>query len=195
MQRQLQQSPRIGHKYIAGAQKLSLRNPMCALKNLNSVSQMNTINKAVPMTPNYQNIHPTFIRTSAVSNPTSPLSLNIGSPMYSSLPGSPNCSPAMSPVQRERILSPYPKSLTPGHINHMQYSPVSSRMVSPTGLLQAGDPYLPNQMQASPNFVACHQQSVNDVEMMIPSTDFWMDQDIFQDSNNLLTGLDDIKLV
>lgn len=122
---------------------------------------------------------------------TSPLPLNINIPVYSPISASPNCSPAMSPIQRDRLISLYPRTQSPKFNSQLgRHSPLARKAVSPGGLLQ-NDPYLTNKMQPSP---ILSQQTSTDVDMLL-STDFWMDTDMFQDSRDLLTGLDDIKLV
>lgn len=146
-------------------------------------------------TPNVTNIN--MLRTSIAnqiapltSNAMSPLSLNIGSPMYSlpSSPNTPSYSPAMSPAQRDRIYSAYstPQSLSP--VGRYQQSP-RSQLVSPTGVMQGGDPYLNNKMQPSPTYL----QS----ELLLDSTlttDFWTEPEL-QGTTDLLTAFDDVKLV
>lgn len=120
----------------------------------------------------------------------SPLSLNISSPMYS-LPSS----PAMSPAQRERVMSPYstPQSMSPvGKFN--QYSP--NRLLSPASIIQGSDPYLTTKMQPSPSFPLANNDLLLDSNIsnvQLPSSDFWSDPEIMQTSD-LLTAFDDVKL-
>uniref|UniRef100_A0A2H1W5B3 SFRICE_010163 n=1 Tax=Spodoptera frugiperda TaxID=7108 RepID=A0A2H1W5B3_SPOFR len=132
---------------------------------------------------------------SNISSPMSPLSLNV-SPMYS-LPSSPNSythSPAMSPAQRERVMSPYtPQSMSPVG-KFQQYSP-GSRMVSPVGVMQGCDPYLNNKMQHSPNFPLQAPEIMLDNNVPLTTNDFWSETDIIQGASDLLTALDDVKLV
>ncbi|CAH2045765.1 unnamed protein product, partial [Iphiclides podalirius] len=130
------------------------------------------------------------------AHPMSPLTLNVGSPMYS-LPPSPNTSsytsPAVSPAQRERLLSPYstPQSLSPAGA-FQGYSP-SSSLMSPVSMLHGYDPYLSNKMQTSPGF-PLHPEVLDNV-MPLPSPDFWGDSDVMQGAGDLLTAFDDVKLV
>lgn len=137
------------------------------------------------------------IRQNVTSNIMCPLSVNITSPMYS-LPSSPNTptySPAMSPAQRDRVLSPYstPQSLSPvGKFNQM-YSP-GSRIMSPLGILHSSDPYLSNKMQTSPGFPIQHGDLLLDSSMPMPSPDFWGDTEMLQGTSELLTAFDDVKL-
>ncbi|KAF9419353.1 hypothetical protein HW555_004117, partial [Spodoptera exigua] len=132
---------------------------------------------------------------SNISSPMSPLSLNV-SPMYS-LPSSPNSfthSPAMSPAQRDRVMSPYtPQSMSPVG-KFPQYSP-GSRMVSPVGVMQGCDPYLTNKMQPSPNFPLQTPEIMLDNNVPLTTNDFWNESDIIQGASDLLTALDDVKLV
>lgn len=132
---------------------------------------------------------------SNISSPMSPLSLNV-SPMYS-LPSSPNSythSPAMSPAQRERVMSPYtPQSMSPVG-KFQQYSP-GSKMVSPVGVMQGCDPYLNNKMQHSPNFPLQAPEIMLDNNVPLTTNDFWSETDIIQGASDLLTALDDVKLV
>ncbi|XP_072930087.1 uncharacterized protein [Epargyreus clarus] len=137
------------------------------------------------------------MRTNLPSNPMSPLTLNVGSPMYSlpPSPNTPNYSPAMSPAQRERVLSPYstPQSLSPSGKYSQMSSPASNRLLSPNGgVLQGYDPYLTNKMQTSPGFPL---QS-NDLLMDSPlsASDFWTESDMLQGTSDLLTAFDDVKL-
>lgn len=139
------------------------------------------------------NTNMTAMRTN-ISSPMSPLSLNV-SPMYS-LPPSPNSythSPAMSPAQRERVMSPYstPQSLSPVG-KFQQYSP--SRLMSPVGVMQGCDPYLSNKMQPSPVFLQTPEIMLEPTGPM-SATDFWSEADLLQNTSDLLTALDDVKLV
>lgn len=140
------------------------------------------------------NTNMTAMRTN-ISSPMSPLSLNV-SPMYS-LPSSPNSythSPAMSPAQRERVMSPYstPQSLSPVGKFH-QYSP-GSRLMSPVGVMKGCDPYLCNKMQPSPGFLQTPEIMLESNGQM-STTDFWSEADMLQNTSDLLTALDDVKLV
>nr|XP_037876181.1 hypoxia-inducible factor 1-alpha isoform X3 [Bombyx mori] len=136
------------------------------------------------------------MRTNMTTGPMSPLSLNIGSPMYS-LPSSPNSysSPAMSPAQRERVMSPYstPQSLSPVGKFHQMYSP-GQRMVSPTGVIQGSDPYLTTKMQPSPGFPMQVNDILLDTNVQLPTSDFWADPEFLQGTSDLLTAFDDVKL-
>ncbi|XP_028160192.1 hypoxia-inducible factor 1-alpha-like isoform X2 [Ostrinia furnacalis] len=138
-----------------------------------------------------------IMRTNLNTNHMSPLSVNTNNPMYS-LPPSPNTSnysPIMSPAQRDRLISPYstPQSMSPvGKFNQM-YSP-GSAIVSPAGIMHAGDPYLTNKMQPSPNFPFQPGDLLLDSSMPIPSSDFWEDTEMLQGTNELLTAFDDVKL-
>lgn len=129
-----------------------------------------------------------------ISSPMSPLSLNV-SPMYS-LPSSPNsyASPAISPAQRDRVMSPYstPQSLSPVGKFH-QYSP-GSRMMSPVGVMKDCDPYLTNKMQPSPGFLQTPDIMLES-NVPLTTTDFWTESDMLQGTSDLLTALDDVKLV
>lgn len=131
----------------------------------------------------------------------SPLSLNISSPMYSLPPSpstsnynSPNYSPAMSPVQRDRVLSPYstPQSLSP--VNRFQKSP-GSILLSPTGIIQGSDPYLNNKMQPSPGFPLQSNDLLLESNMSLSAPDFWTEPDVLTGASDLLTAFDDVKLV
>ncbi|XP_045502869.1 uncharacterized protein LOC123699868 isoform X2 [Colias croceus] len=137
-----------------------------------------------------------IMRSNPPSNPMSPLSLNISSPMYS-LPSSPNTnySPAISPVQKDRVLSPYstPQSLSPASNYSQMYSP-GSRLISPTGVMQGYDPYLTNKMQTSPGFPLQSNEMLLDSNMALTSNDFWPEPDVLQGTNELLTAFDDVKL-
>ncbi|CAH0594106.1 unnamed protein product [Chrysodeixis includens] len=129
---------------------------------------------------------------SNISSPMSPLSLNV-SPMYS-LPSSPNSfSPAMSPAQRERVMSPYSsQSLSPVG-KFQQYSP-GSRLMSPVGALKGCDPYLTTKMQPSPGFPLQTPDIM--LESSVPlAADFWTESEMLQGTSDLLTALDDVKLV
>ncbi|XP_049877924.1 hypoxia-inducible factor 1-alpha isoform X2 [Pectinophora gossypiella] len=145
-------------------------------------------NKQIIRTPVNQ-----VVTQELTKNAMTPLSLNIGSPMYS-LPSSPNTnySPVMSPAQRERVLSPYstPQSLSP--IGRYQRSP-SSRLVSPVGMMQGSDPYLTNKMQPSPPF-PMQTSDFLDSSVSLTSPDFWTEPEL-QGTNDLLTAFDDVKLV
>ncbi|XP_034834052.1 uncharacterized protein [Maniola hyperantus] len=135
--------------------------------------------------------NPPMIRTS----PMSPLTLNVGSPMYSlpSSPNTPNYSPAMSPAQKDRVLSPYstPQSLSPA--GSYMYSP-NNKLLSPSGVMRGYDPYLNNKMQTSPGF-PLQSDMLLDTNMPLASTDFWPDSDMLQGTSDLLTAFDDVKLV
>ncbi|KOB69559.1 putative hypoxia-inducible factor 1 alpha [Operophtera brumata] len=159
------------------------------------------------------------IRSSITSlgSPMSPLSLNIGSPNMYSLPSSPAMSPAqrervmspyspkyslppspnsyssMSPAQRDRVMSPYtPRSMSPVG-KYQVYSP-GSRMLSPTGLIQGSDPYLTTKMQASPGITLQHNELLLDTNVQL-SPGFWPDSEMLQGTSDLLTAFDDVKLV
>lgn len=131
------------------------------------------------------------------ANVMCPLSVNINSPMYSlpPSPNTPNYSPVMSPAQRDRHLSPYstPQSMSPVGKYGQMYSP-GSRLVSPAGIMHAGDPYLNNKMQPSPNFPFQPGDILLDTSLPIPSPDFWGDAEMLQGTNELLTAFDDVKL-
>ncbi|XP_052744101.1 hypoxia-inducible factor 1-alpha isoform X2 [Bicyclus anynana] len=134
-----------------------------------------------------------IIRT--VISPMSPLSLNIGSPMYSIPPSpkTPSYSPALSPAQKDRVLSPYstPQSLSPAG-SYQMYSP--GRLLSPSGVMQGYDPYLNNKMQSSPSFPMQATEMILDSNIPLTSTDFWGDSEMLQDTSDLLTAFDDVKL-
>ncbi|XP_063367285.1 hypoxia-inducible factor 1-alpha-like [Cydia amplana] len=135
---------------------------------------------------------PNLIRN--VTNPMSPLTLNIGSPMYSlpSSPNTPNYSPAMSPAQRERVLSPYrPQSVSPVGKFKQMYSP--GRLLSPIGVIHGNDPYLTNKMTPSPNYPQ-QVDMIIDNNIGLTSNDFWTDTEMLTETN-LLEALDDVKLV
>lgn len=136
-------------------------------------------------------INTQVFRSNMTPSPMSPLSLNI-SPMYS-LPSSPNSynSPAISPAQKERVMSPYtPQSISPAG-TYQQYSP-ASRIMSPVGIMNGCDPYLTNKMQTSPGFLQTPEIQLDSGPL---STDYWSESDIMQGTNELLTALDDVKLV
>lgn len=139
-------------------------------------------------------MNPHVLRTNMTSSPMSPLSLNV-SPMYS-LPPSPNSynSPAISPAQRERVMSPYstPQSMSPVG-QFQQYSP-GSRIMSPVGVMQGRDPYFTNKMQPSPGFLHTPEIQILD-SVTLTGTDFWPESDMMQGTNDLLAALDDVKLV
>ncbi|XP_075982714.1 uncharacterized protein LOC142980965 isoform X2 [Anticarsia gemmatalis] len=162
--------------------------PMSVINVLQGIPNKQMIRSNTPMN---------VMRTNMNSSPMSPLSLNI-SPMYS-LPSSPNSynsynnSPAMSPAQRERVMSPYstPQSLSPVG-KFQQYSP-GSRMMSPVGVLKGCDPYLTNKMQPSPGFLNTPEIQLDSVPL---TNDFWStESDMMQGTSDLLTALDDVKLV
>nr|XP_021192033.2 LOW QUALITY PROTEIN: hypoxia-inducible factor 1-alpha [Helicoverpa armigera] len=130
-----------------------------------------------------------------IASPMSPLSLNV-SPMYS-LPSSPNSythSPAMSPAQRDRVMSPYstPQSMSPVG-KFQQYSP-GSRLMSPVGVMKGCDPYLTTKMQPSPGFPLQTTDIMLDSSAPLTTTDFWTESDMLQGTTDLLTALDDVKL-
>lgn len=140
-----------------------------------------------------------IIRTTVCHSPSplSPLSLNVDSPMYSlpSSPNTPNYSPAMSPVPKDRVLSPYstPQSLSPAGSYHL-YSP-ANKLLSPSGVMQGYDPYLNNKMQTSPGLALQSSDILLD-SMSLVSSDYWPDSEILQvGTNDLLTAFDDVKLV
>ncbi|XP_060805046.1 hypoxia-inducible factor 1-alpha isoform X2 [Amyelois transitella] len=162
---------------------------------INSQQNSHCSNMAVPVI-NIQTI-PRLTPTNAVPNNIkynvmSPLSLNIGSPMYSlpSSPNTPNYSPNMSPAQKDRMLSPYstPQSLSP--VGQYMYSP--GNRLSPTGFIQGNDPYLTNKMQASPAFTI-QPDLLLDSSVGLSTTDFWTDSEMLQ-TNDLLSAFDDVKL-
>lgn len=133
------------------------------------------------------NINMTAMRTN-ISSPMSPLSLNV-SPMYPSSPNSYTHSPAMSPAQR--VMSPYtPQSLSPAG-TFQQYSP-ASRLMSP--VMQGCDPYLSNKMQPSPSFLQTPELMLES-NGQLNTTDFWSEADMLQNTSDILTALDDVKLV
>ncbi|KAJ0173760.1 hypothetical protein K1T71_010909 [Dendrolimus kikuchii] len=174
--------------------------PLVRNPQLSPRSQMKTNSLPLPViniqsVPNTPTMHANtpihqVIRTS-MNSPMSPLSLNVGSPMYS-LPSSPNSySPAMSPAHRERVMSPYtPQSMSPVGKFHQVYSP--GRLLSPVGVIQGCDPYL-NKMQPSPGFPLQTSDMLLDPNMSLTSTDFWNESDMMQTSD-LLTAFDDVKL-
>lgn len=132
------------------------------------------------------------------NSPMSPLSLNIGSPVYS-LPSSPSSynSPAMSPAQRDRVvMSPYstPQLLSPVGKFHQVYSP-GSRVVSPVGVIQGCDPYLTTKMQPSPGFQMQSTDMLLNSNVGLNTSDYWNDADMLQGTSDLLTAFDDVKLV
>ncbi|XP_061384554.1 hypoxia-inducible factor 1-alpha isoform X4 [Danaus plexippus] len=126
-----------------------------------------------------------------ISNPMSPLTLNVGSPLYS-LPSS----PAISPIQRDRVLSPYstPQSLSPAG-SYQMYSPNSNILLSPSGVMQGYDPYLTNKMQTSPGYPLQTSDMLMDSNIQLQSADFWSDSEMLQGTSDLLTAFDDVKLV
>lgn len=141
-----------------------------------------------------------IIRTRVCHSPSpmSPLSLNVGSPMYSlpSSPNTPNYSPAMSPVHKDRVLSPYstPQSLSPAGSYHL-YSP-ANKLLSPSGVMQGYDPYLNNKMQTSPGLALQSSADILLDSISLASSDYWPDSEILQGgTNDLLTAFDDVKLV
>lgn len=161
--------------------------------NRNSIP-VPVINIIQAQTPNEQIIrNSTPIQTRIMS----PLTLKVSSPMYS-LPPSPNTSnytsPAMSPVQRDHLLSPYstPQSLSPVGKYNQSYSP-NSRHLSPVSMMHGYDPYLSNKMQTSPGFPLQSDMLLD--TMSLSSPDFWGETDIIQGTSELLTAFDDVKLV
>ncbi|XP_059058214.1 hypoxia-inducible factor 1-alpha-like [Achroia grisella] len=169
-------------------QKMSIQKPIdrnCI--PLPVINIQTVINKPMPCTNPISNL------MKMGNNVMSPLSLNIGSPMYS-LPSSPNTSnysPAVSPAQR--VLSPYstPQSMSPvGKFNQM-YSP--NRILSPAGVIHGSDPYLSNKMQASPNFPMPTGDLLLDSNGSL-TADFWADSELLQGTNDLLSAFDDVKL-
>ncbi|CAB3248811.1 unnamed protein product [Arctia plantaginis] len=178
---------------MTGNQQPIIQNPS---RNNIPLSVINVLqgfaNKQMIRTNTQMNPH--VLRTNMTSSPMSPLSLNV-SPMYS-LPSSPNSynSPAISPAQRERVMSPYstPQSMSPVG-QFQQYSP-GSRIMSPVGVMKGCDPYLTNKMQPSPGFLHTPEiQILNSVPLTV--TDFWPESDMMQGTNDLLAALDDVKLV
>lgn len=183
-----------------------------------NVIPMINIIQAVPNSQIMRTISPInqVLRTS-IGSPMSPLSLNIGSPNMYSLPSSPamspaqrdrvmspyspkyslpsspvSYSPAMSPAQRERVASPYtPQSMSPVG-KYQVYSP--NRLLSPAGVIHGNDPYLTTKMQASPNLALQHNELLLDSNVQLTSSDFWPDPEIMQGTCDLLTAFDDVKL-
>ncbi|XP_048486071.1 uncharacterized protein LOC105384842 isoform X4 [Plutella xylostella] len=118
-----------------------------------------------------------------ITNPMSPLSLSIDTSMYGVYGR--NCSPAISPAQKERLLSPYstPPSMSPAE-KYTIYSPSGT----PTQVLQSNcDPYLTNK-SVSPSIGL--QRDTQQEMLMDPSmaADFWSDADM------ILTAFDDVRL-
>ncbi|XP_053614002.1 hypoxia-inducible factor 1-alpha-like isoform X2 [Plodia interpunctella] len=135
---------------------------------------------------------PNNIQNITEFNVMSPLSLNIGSPMYS-LPSSPNTSnysPNMSPAQKDRVLSPYSTPQSP--VGKYLYSP--GNRPSPTGVIQGSDPYLTNKMQPSPGFSIPTGDLLLESNVGLSATDFWTDSEMLQGTNDLLSAFDDVKL-
>lgn len=130
------------------------------------------------------------------ANNLSPLSLNV-SPM-GSLPSSPNSySPAISPARVDQNRSPYatPPSVSP---NGRYMYPVTKQPI----ILQTNlDPYLTNKMQTSPVLYAGRSNLQTPIESLLDTTvaasptDFWTDAEMLQNTSDLLTALDDVKLV
>ncbi|CAH2094387.1 unnamed protein product [Euphydryas editha] len=189
-----QQSP--NYRLIMNSQRVPQspvnRNiPISVINILHSTSNKPVMRDNTSMT-NGQIIRPT------ISNPMSPLTLNVVSPMYSlpPSPNTPNYSPAISPVPKDRVLSPYstPQSLSPAG-SYQMYSP--NRLLSPTGAMQGYDPYLTNKMQSSPEFLTQPNEMLLDSNIPPLSTDFWPDSNIFnnQSTSDLLIAFDDVKLV
>ncbi|XP_041969857.1 hypoxia-inducible factor 1-alpha-like isoform X2 [Aricia agestis] len=144
--------------------------PVINLLQAEPIKQMTRANKSIAIVPN--------IRAN-LTNAMSPLSVNIGS-MY--LP-----SPTYSDVSpRKDLISPYstPQSLSP---NSYMYSP--NRLLSPVGALQGYDPYL-NKFQPSPGFPQADLMESN-----IPiASDFWTDTEMLQNTSDLMSAFDDVKL-
>lgn len=146
--------------------------------------------------------YPTVIRTNlsgVLSNPSSPLSLNISSPMYTSLPSSANSSPAMSPAHRDRLLSPYPKSQSPSDFGQTNIgsnkllsivSNASTINMGNNRVLQMNrDPFLTNKMQPSPTLLQKTEVQTTDMDSLLENTEFWMDTDILDET--ILNALGD----
>ncbi|CAH0728243.1 unnamed protein product, partial [Brenthis ino] len=174
--------------------------------NTQRVESLSPVNRNIPIpviniiqsTPNKQMMRANPIpsqTTLSVASPMSPLTLNVGSPMYSPCV-SPNTtySPAISPTPKDRVLSPYstPQSLSPAG-SYQMYSP--NRLLSPTGVMQGYDPYLTNKMQSSPGFALQSTDMLLDSNIPLTSTDFWPDSEMLQGTSELLTAFDDVKLV
>lgn len=163
-----------------------IRTPIINNNNINSMNAIRNINDEISPITKYT---------------MSPLSLNIGSPMYSLPPSpntsnynSPNYSPAMSPVHRDRVLSPYstPQSLSP--VSRFQKSQ-GSLLLSPAGVIQGSDPYLNNKMQPSPGFPLQSNDLLLEPNMSLSAPDFWTEPDVLTGASDLLTAFDDVKLV
>lgn len=174
--------------------------------NTQRVQSLSPVNRNIPIpviniiqsAPNKQMVRANPIpsqTTRSVASPMSPLTLNVGSPMYSPCV-SPNTtySPAISPVPKDRVLSPYstPQSLSPAG-SYQMYSP--NRLLSPNGVLQGYDPYLTNKMQSSPGFALQSTDMLLDSNIPLTSTDFWPDSEMLQGTSELLIAFDDVKLV
>ncbi|KAM3962492.1 hypoxia-inducible factor 1-alpha isoform 2-T2 [Aphomia sociella] len=177
------------YQLVVNSQKLTPQNPI----NRNSIPLIN-----VQSIPNNKIMHTNTIPNimHMNNNVMSPLSLNVGSPMYSlpSSPSTPNYSPVMSPALRERVLSPYstPQSMSPvGKFNQM-YSP--NRLLSPGSVIQGNDPYLSNKMQTSPSFPMQPVDLLLDSNVSLAASDFWSETEMLQGTNDLLSAFDDVKL-
>nr|XP_026489699.1 hypoxia-inducible factor 1-alpha-like isoform X1 [Vanessa tameamea] len=170
------------------------------IMNSQKVPQQNSVNRNIPI-PVINIIQSTPMTNGQIirsnMSPMSPLTLNVGSPMYSlpSSPNTPSYSPAISPAPKDRILSPYstPQSLSPTG-SYQMYSP-NNRLLSPTGVMQGYDPYLTTKMQSSPGFMLQSNEMLLDSNVPLTTTDFWPDSEILQSTSELLTAFDDVKLV
>ncbi|XP_045452892.1 hypoxia-inducible factor 1-alpha isoform X1 [Melitaea cinxia] len=176
----------------------SKRVPQSPVNRNIPISVINILQSSKPVMRDNTSMSNGQIIRSTISSPMSPLTLNVGSPMYSlpSSPNTPNYSPAISPAPKDRVLSPYstPQSLSPAG-SYQTYSP--GRLLSPTGVMQGYDPYLTHKMQTSPEFMIQPNDMLLASNIPLPSTDFWPDSDIFsnQSTSDLLIAFDDVKLV
>ncbi|XP_050671992.1 uncharacterized protein LOC126970235 isoform X3 [Leptidea sinapis] len=179
------------HQVLQNTQNAARRLPMC--KSM-PIPVINIVEAAL----NKQNARANTASGAQMirwpSNSMSPLSLNISSPMWYSLPTSPNYSSSLSPAQKNRVQSPYatPQSLSPAS-TYSQYSP--SNKLSPNPALQGYDPYLCNKMQPSPTFSIHSNEMLLDSNMPLSTSDLWPESEMIQNTSDLLTAFDDVKLV
>ncbi|KPJ18057.1 Hypoxia-inducible factor 1-alpha [Papilio machaon] len=168
------------------------------LPQLGSINRNNIPIPVINVIQSSNNMMRSNTPITCINNAMSPLTLNVNSSMYS-LPPSPNTSnytsPAMSPAQRDLLMSPYstPQSLSPVGTYTQGYSP-NSRNMSPVNMLHGYDPYLNNKMQPSPGFPLQQNDMLLDTNMSLTSTDFWTDPEVMQGTSDLLMAFDDVKL-
>ncbi|XP_045537896.1 hypoxia-inducible factor 1-alpha isoform X2 [Papilio machaon] len=195
MPQQMQQNQQNAQKISSNYQQIMNGQ---GLPQLGSINRNNIPIPVINVIQSSNNMMRSNTPITCINNAMSPLTLNVNSSMYS-LPPSPNTSnytsPAMSPAQRDLLMSPYstPQSLSPVGTYTQGYSP-NSRNMSPVNMLHGYDPYLNNKMQPSPGFPLQQNDMLLDTNMSLTSTDFWTDPEVMQGTSDLLMAFDDVKL-